>query len=283
MNTFDKNIYTNTLEQAGLTHEQSLIYDILLKNGPLQARKIMLKTGIKRGFVYKNLDKLVDFGLVDKKDEPGKITIFSPKHPNALLDLTESKKKELDSATNAIRNIVGQMTSDFNMISGKPSVQFFEGLSGVKKVLEDCLFAKSEILTYADLESLEKYIKKENDWYVAEREKFGLKKRGLVLDTEFNRNFLKGYHENITNVRLLPLQSEPFKTIVEIYDDKVSYITFIENENEPVKIISVLITNPAIAEFYKKLFEFNWQNSRELQNTNKPQLSKQLQNPSTNL
>jgi len=255
-------MYEETLNKAGLTPEQSQVYEVLLKNGPLQARKIMLKTGIKRGFVYKNLDQLVVFGLVEKHDEVGKITVFHPKHPNSLLDLTETKKKTLDLATEALRSVVGQMTSDFNMISGKPNIQFFEGLDGVKKVLEDCLYAKGEILSYVDIESMDKYMKKENAWYVSQREKYGLKKRALVLDTEFNRKFLESYYKNITDTRLLPLQVEPFKTIVEIYDSKVSYITFIESPDEPLKIISVLITNPAIADLHKKLFEFNWAQSK---------------------
>lgn len=164
----------------------------------------------------------------------------------------------MDLANESIRQVVGQMTSDFNMISGAPSVQYFEGLEGVKKVLEDSLYAKEEILAYSDLESIEKYLKKENVEYVKEREKYEVKKRGLVLDTDFNRKFLDGYNQTVTDTRLLPLGTDPFKTIMQIYDDKVSYITFVEKEvaqdgasiSKP-NIISVLITNPAIATLHK--------------------------------
>ena len=51
--------------------------------------------------------------------------------------------------------------------------------------------------------------------------------------------------------------------IKEIFEE-----SFIENENEPVKIISVLITNPAIATLHKKLFEFNWINGKNLDSEN---------------
>jgi hypothetical protein len=173
----------------------------------------------------------------------------------------EQKKKDLSLASESLKLVVGQMISDFNLISGKPNVQYFEGLQGVKTVLEDTLYSKEEIYSYADLESIEKYIKSTNEWYIKERVKFQVKKRGLVLDTEFNRNFLNNYAQEVTDTRLLKTESEPFATIMQIYDSKVSYITF---NDEGKNIISIIITNPHIYEMHKKLFEINWNQSASL-------------------
>lgn len=251
-------MYEEMLKNAGFSKEQAQIYSLLLKEGAQQARKIVSKLAIKRGLAYKVLDQLVKLNMVEKVEKQGKVTVFQPKHPNEIVEILENRKRDLNTATESIKAIVGQMSSDFNMISGKPNVQFFEGLEGVRQVLEDTLYTKEELISYVDLEVIEKYIKDINTWYVGEREKYQIKKRGLVLDTPFNRKFLENYHKTITENRILPIDSEPFSTIMHIYDDKVSYITFGES------IIGVIITNPNIATMHKKLFEFTWNKSEVL-------------------
>lgn len=253
--------YEEILQKAGFSREQALIYSFLIKNGPAPARKISLNTEIKRGLLYKVLDQLNEIGLIEKIDKEGSVAIFKPKHPSDIVDKLEQKKKELQNASESLKVVVGQMISDFNLISGKPNVQYFEGLSGVKTVLEDTLYAKEEILAYGDLESIEKYIKDINDWYVKERVKFQVKKKGLVLDTPFNRDFLSNYAKDVTDTRLIKMQSEPFATIMQIYDDKISYITFNDNGKN---IISMIITNPHIYEMHKKLFETHWNQATSL-------------------
>lgn len=253
--------YEEILQNAGFTKEQAMVYSFLIKKGSSQARKISLGTNIKRGLLYKVLDQLNEQGFIEKIEKEGIVTVFKPKHPSDLVDKIEQKKKSLQVASESLKIAVGQMISDFNLISGKPNVQYFEGLSGVKIVLEDTLYAKEEIYTYADIESIEKYIKDINNWYIKEREKFNIKKKGLVLDTEFNRKFLNNYANNVTDTKLLKINSEPFATIMQIYDSKVSYITF---NDEGKNIISIIITNPHIYEMHKKLFEINWSQSASL-------------------
>lgn len=251
-------MYQESLKQLGLTTAQAGIYNILLTNGPLIARKIALLSGLKRGLAYKTLDQLEDLELVNKVERPGKTTVFAPKHPNTLLEVLEQKKRELAATTESFRGIIGQMSSDFNLITGKPSIQFYEGMDGIRTVLEDSLYTKGEILNYVDLESIQKYIPDLNEWYVKERQKDKIMNRGLVLDTPFNREFLKDYHPDITDTKLLPIQSEPFTTIMKIYNDKVSYITLGEH------MIGVIITGKAIAEMHRKLFEFSWNMAQDL-------------------
>jgi len=251
-------LYEEILEQAGFSKEQSLIYSYLLKNGISPARKIGLETNIKRGLLYKVLDQLHHRGFIEKEEKTGAITLFKPKHPTEILDRLEQQKRDLQTATESVRAVVGQMTSDFNLISGKPSVQFFEGLDGMKSVLEDSLYAKEEIYSYVDLESVDVYIKDVNQWYVNEREKFGIKKKVLAIDTAYSRKFLENYHVTITDFRLLTLENEPFATIMQIYDDKVSYVTLGK------QMIGVIITNPHIYEMHRKLFEHDWKGAPAL-------------------
>ncbi|MCX6715401.1 MAG: hypothetical protein NT077_00070 [Candidatus Taylorbacteria bacterium] len=252
-------MYKEFLIQAGLTPEQGDIYQALLKNGSSIAGKLSLLTGIKRSMVYKALSQLEVTGLVKKEDAPGKVARFSPAHPGALRELIEKKKQEIETVQATLQGSLGQMVSDFNLLSGKPNVQFYEGDAGVREVLDDSLYAKKEIYSYADIEAIEKYIAKANEKYVAEREKFAIKKKGLVLDTPFARERLKDYHPGITETKFLKTGSAPFNTIMQIYDNKVSYLTLSDKEK-----IGVIIEDPNIYNMHKILFEYLWSLTQEI-------------------
>ncbi|TAN58360.1 hypothetical protein EPN15_01360 [Patescibacteria group bacterium] len=60
-------MFEQVLTQAGLTENQALIYEILVKNGLMPAGAVCKKTPLKRGLVYKILDELTEIGLVEKK------------------------------------------------------------------------------------------------------------------------------------------------------------------------------------------------------------------------
>jgi hypothetical protein len=119
----------------------------------------------------------------------------------------------------------------------------------------DSLAASEEILTYADLEAIAKYIPDLNAEYSAIREDQDVKKRGLVIDSPEARKFLKSYDGEVTGTKLITSTDSvvPFQTIMQIYDNKVSYIT-LTNEY----LVGIIITDQFIANTHKYLFESLW-------------------------
>lgn len=254
--------YISSLELAGLTPEQAQIYEVLLKNGPLPAGKVHQKTPYKRGLVYKLLDSMVENGVVIKRTDIAKIAIFEPAHPLKLKELAENKEKEAKQAQSALDGILNNMTSEFNLVSGKPSVEFYEGKEGMKTVLYDTLRSQTEILTYIDIESILKYIPEINKEYVEKRERLKIKKRGLVIDTPTNNDYLKNYYTNVTDTRLIKAQTDqPLNSIMQIYNNKISYITL-----KPDLMIGIIISNPELYNLHKWLFEYTWQSAKPINN-----------------
>ncbi len=254
--------YFQTLTQAGLEADQAHVYEALLQNGPLTAGRIHQRTPLKRGLVYKVLEELQALGLVTKKDALGKVAIFEPAHPLKLKELAETKEKQAKQAQGALEGVLPQLTSQFNLASGKPGVRFFEGRDGIWEVLKDSLTAKGEIYSYADIESIVKYINEINQKYVATRERLKIQKKGIVLDTPFNRKYLSDYHTTVTDVKLISYNSPAFESVMQIYDNKVSYITL-----SPDKMIGVIIDDPRIYQLHKWLFEWSWQHGYDLETT----------------
>ncbi len=246
----------NILKQAGLSEEQASTYDALLEKGPQKASSLASWTGIKRSLTYKVLEQLENMGLVDKKGGTGTVAVFYPSHPAVLLDKMDRDKKNLDLAKEVVATGVGSLTSKYNLLSGKPNIRFFEGMEGVEKVLEDTLHTTDEVLTYLDIEIVEKYFKDLNDEYVSKREKKGIKKRILVIDNQFSNNlFRRKYNEDpeffkITDLKMAKTPIEGIEGAIQIYENKIGIIT-ISNEN----LISIIIEDARINKLFKSMFE----------------------------
>jgi len=137
-------------------------------------------------------------------------------------------------------------------------VQFYEGKDGVWEVLMDSMNATEEILTYADLEAIAKYIPDLNAEYSVLREDKDVKKRGLVIDSPEARKFLTSYDGKVTHTKLITGTKSvvAFQTIMQIYDNKVSYITLTDEY-----LVGIIITDQFIANTHKYLFESLWEQS----------------------
>lgn len=248
------------LTQAGLSAEQARLYESLVKNGPSLASDASRRASVSRTLGYKVLGELIGFGLVDKKEDAGKVAIFTAAHPLKLKELIEKREQQAKDALTALEGVLGQMTSEYNIAGGRPGVQFYEGIKGIREVAWDTLTAKEELRMFADVEAIRKYIPELNAEYVAERKKRGIKKKTIVLDTAGYRESLKGGPPDLTDTRLIKTDQPPFRSDMHIYDGKVSYITFSDT-----RLIGIIISDPQIYATHKYLFDFVWEKAEVLQ------------------
>lgn len=257
-------MYEQHLIQAGLTKEQAIIYEVLLKSGPLRATQISQKSAdyneknpIKRGLVYKLLDQLLEMGLVEKEEEQGTVSVFKLAHPLKIQDLVKKKENEAKNAEIALENVLGSLVSDFNLISGKPGIQIFEGLEGIKKVLDDTLIRNTEkkILTFSDVAGYEKYLKEWNtNHYAPKRKKLGIYEKVIIPNNQKAIQYMNNYKANdITDILFIDHQLFPFSTEVNIYSNKISFVTFSENTH-----VGVIIDNSEIYNTLSSVFNFCW-------------------------
>jgi len=251
--------YTKEITDTGLSTEQAVVYEVLLKLGESPAsiitKAVPSTSSLSRPLVYKVLEELISIDLVEKNDPEGKIAVFTPKHPVAITKSIDKQKERIEETKKQFLSTSGKLSSLFNLTSGKPGVQFYEGKDGVWEVLMDSLSATEEILSYADLQAIEKYIPDLNAEYSVMREDKGVKKRAMVIDSKISRGFLKSYDHSVTTVKLLKETKKipQFQTIMQIYDQKVSYITLTDQY-----LVGVIITDQYIANTHKYLFESMW-------------------------
>lgn len=252
--------YTEILSKSGLTPAQAEVYEALLSHGIQTAGSLAKKTSLKRGLTYKVLDDLVALGLAGKEEEVGKVARFFPKHPSILRDIMENRRKSLKDAELSLDGVLPSLISNFNMVSGAPGVEIYEGPDAKERVLWHSLSSKTEIYTYSDIESVMKMTPKVSTRYAKEREKRGIMKKALLLDTPFARDYVKGYFPSVTDIRLISAkEAKPFHSSMEIYDGTVSYITY-----APEKTIGVILHDPYLYEVHKYVFEALWEKTEPL-------------------
>jgi len=252
-------MHQDILKNAGLTNVQTEIYEFLLNNGEFKASILARNIKRPRGVVYKGLDELIELGLVEKRDDKDMISVFRAEHPSKLEQMYINKEASIKRNKKLFIDTLPNLISAYNITLNKPGIKFYEGLEGVKKVINDTLTAKDVIYTYADAEAVVKYIDKINQEYVKKRDKLNIQKKMILIDSSFTRNYLKDYHRQTTDMRFIDHKLFPFNSVMQIYDGKISYITLSDKS-----MIGVIIQDPSIYQMHKSIFEFNWSKAKSL-------------------
>lgn len=257
-------MYEKILSDAGLSQDQAVIYEILLTHGKLPAGQITKKAGLTRPLAYKVLEELVGLELVAKKKGKNNILAFEPQHPSRLESIAEENIRNAKITKDRLGSVLSRLISDFNLVSGKPGIKFFEGDEGIEHIIKDSLSATGEILQYHDPDELGRYIANVNTLYIRERITRKIKKRMLV-PKRTSPTYMESYkkrdekYRTLTEVRFVEVESIA-STLTMIYNDKVSYLTL-----EPKTRIGIVIQSKNIADFHRSLFELNWQGASRLQ------------------
>jgi sugar-specific transcriptional regulator TrmB len=245
--------YEQHLIQAGLTTEQARVYEALIQNGLSPASIAAKKAGISRTLTYKVLGELAELGLVEKREDSGKVARFIAAHPLKLKELIEKRQQDAKDSLSALEGVLGAMTSEYNIAGGKPGIEFFEGMDGIAAVLNDTLSAKEVIYTYADLKAIDDVYRDLNKEYLEKRKRRGIEKKGILADTPFTRTMLASYDTSVTDSRLIRYAEEPSKTVIQMYDGKTSYIVM--DRAEPV---SMIVHDANITAAHRAIFLALW-------------------------
>lgn len=116
------------LKEIGLSENEALLYELLVESGPKKASELVEPSGIGRGNVYNVLHDLRAKELVTVRE--GKFQLYEAKDPSALEPFLERKREELGRIESAFASTVRDLNSHFNLSTGKPAIQIFEGLDG---------------------------------------------------------------------------------------------------------------------------------------------------------
>jgi len=130
-----------TLQDLGLSKNESKVYLALLSLGRCSAGKIAEKCKLHRTNVYDALDRLVTKGLVSHVINENNVKTFEATDPNKLLMLIKEKEK-------SVQNILPSLLLEKQLSQKKASAQIFEGIKAFKLAEYNLLNYNEPILAF---------------------------------------------------------------------------------------------------------------------------------------
>ncbi|OHA34020.1 MAG: hypothetical protein A3A22_03695 [Candidatus Taylorbacteria bacterium RIFCSPLOWO2_01_FULL_45_34b] len=245
------------LENAGLSPEQSRLYLSLLEGGLSSARHLASKTNLGRALTYKILGQLTYLKLVEKKKTYGRIALFAPTHPERLKELLHEKQKLTEQSIATLQSSFGSLSSAYNFLQGKPNVQFFEGVIGIQHVYDDILEIGKDIFVISSpindgrqeiLHLIREQIKRQVEQNIKTKAITPIA-TGQPIATPIEED-----EKHLITRKQVPAEKLHIPAQIIIYGDKVAITNFKET------LITVLVESKYIAETFRIMFEYIWEN-----------------------
>lgn len=241
------------LKNFGLNEKEIAVYLALIELGPSPVRLLSAKSGVNRGTTYDILKSLISLGLVSYYNKQSH-QYFAAEQPEKLLSAVKDKEQRLLELKDNIRQSLPQLKFLFERQGGKPAVKLYEGLRGVKTILEDVLESvgreKVKLYYVYSSASLRKDVyeamPKFSDLRKAKKisvKTIALGQGGQLVGLD-ERKWLKGGREGGLKA-----------TYEIIYAGKVAHISLDDAENP----VGVVIQNQEIYETQKVIFESLWE------------------------
>jgi len=233
------------LEEWGLSDKEIKVYLALLSLGQSAVNAIAKKAVLNRVTAYDVLKYLQEKGLVSYVIRAG-VRYFEAAEPQKLLgDLQEKAQK--------VESILPELEALKLSVKEKPSIELYEGIAGLKTVVEDVLKEKKESWFIADptfMDALQFYF----PHFIKKKRKMGMFSRVITLECKRMRNYQQREPKKFVDLRFI---NERLPTTKIIYGSKVAVLTF-EKENS----IGVIVGNRQIADTERKLFNLLWKASK---------------------
>ena len=258
-------IVNDILAQAGLDNKEASVYTTLLNNGGLTVLEIANKSGQKRTNIYNILENLKDQNLV-KEIKEETTTKYFPQSPSEIENLLERRDTMIRHARLNFEIILGELASQYNLISNKPIITYYEGISGIKKLYEDVLNTNKDILLIRS--KYDSQNKKINDLVfkqLNDQAKRGINSKVINYIEKDQFEEAKELYTKYDPIRLVEERFvHEFKldlpAQVLIYGNKISLATIKEDT------VVTIIDNKDITQTFRIIFEFMWTSATEEHN-----------------
>ncbi len=240
-------MYEKELVNIGLSDKEAKAYISALKLGKATASDIAKRADIKRSTMYGVLDELIKKGLVSYSQK-GTKRFFKAQDPQAILEMIENNKRSFE-------NILPNLSQVHIEHAQKPSVQFFEGREGIKRIYEDTLTCKyKKIYQVVKVNDFIKFPGGEfSKEYIKKRTMKGIVAYALHPQKDDIRN--KFYGEN----------SSEFKRVVKYVDEDIFHMSMTMIYDYKVAVISTekegfgfIIESKEFSKTMQGYFDYMW-------------------------
>jgi HTH-type transcriptional regulator, sugar sensing transcriptional regulator len=244
------------LKNLGLNDKEITVYLALLPLGSSPASVLAQRTGITRSTAQYTCQQLVKRGLFRTIQKHGTF-IYYPEPPEKLLYILKGEEKLIESKEKMLGKILPGLIQMRNPEANLPKVQFFEGIDGVIKLLNDHLPERGDLFgtfhTTGDIDKrIMNYFFEE---YIEVRSKKLSNAWIIYSDYPMTREYRKKTKARYPNTRGIFIDPEefPFDSDFMIYGTKTAHYTLRKNQE-----MGVIIDNADLTLTQKSFFRMAW-------------------------
>ncbi|MDD5026730.1 MAG: helix-turn-helix domain-containing protein [Candidatus Peribacteraceae bacterium] len=237
----------------GCNEREAKIYMQCLSMDPSSVQEIARRTGANRFTVHSAVEQLIGKGLL-YETRRGKRRLIVAEDPHLLLRLLEHKHAEVVALSRNVEYAVKLLQSTLPAETSRPSVRFYEGAEGYKRMLIETLSARGEVLVFSYVPLLAFIVGPDHlETYFRKRGRKGIATRLIFPRCAFADRVLKRAKEYHITIRYLP-EGTAWQSGIFCWNDCVALLSYTQN-----RLNCTVIENKDIADFYKKIiFELCW-------------------------
>lgn len=207
------------ISKLGLSGKKGEVYLSILELGRATTIDVARKTGIKRTSVYDLIQDLIHQGYVSEAKR-GRRRVFIAEDPVTLIEVYEQRLSDMKSAIPALSSI-------YTKAIPVPKLKFYDGINGVRHLMEESLTIKGkEHLYWSSISDLvDVFGNRYMEQWVKRRVKRGIWSRCLLVKKKRVADlYLRSDEGVLREIRYLP-QGFDFGGVLAIFDNKVMYIS----------------------------------------------------------
>jgi len=249
----EKNRITALLRNLGCNDREAEIYLQCLSMEPASVQEIARRMGTNRFTVHSAVEQLIQKGLL-YETRKGKRRLIAAEEPTVLFRLIERKKNEIEQLSGNVEYAAKLLTSLLPEKAWQPSVRFYEGVDGYKKMLEETFSAKGDVLVFSNVQLLSGLVGPDYlEGYIRKRGRRGIHSRLIFPVCPFAEHVRKKAKEYRMDIRYLP-EGVLWKSGIFAWNDCLALLSYTQN-----KLTCTIVENPDIAHFFRTIiFEMCW-------------------------
>ena len=247
--------FEEELKKLGLTKTEASIYLTSLGYEAVSVAELVKLTALKRPTIYHALETLETKGLAGKKKESGGHLRFVMSPPEAVKKLVTQQIENLNLQHEVLDQLIPLLAQHKNRKKEeKFSVSHYQGLKGIKMVIDIALYCKSHhwdiiapennFFSHLNYDYIQYYLDTRRRWDVTSRS---------LWEKNPQRRILTAQEIRLRQPRFMPKTMHgKLKSVLIIFDDKVAIISSYEN------LSAILITSQEIKDMFSIIFETIW-------------------------
>ncbi|OGH62105.1 MAG: hypothetical protein A2848_01355 [Candidatus Magasanikbacteria bacterium RIFCSPHIGHO2_01_FULL_50_8] len=247
------------LKHFGCTTRDIKVYLKALSFGPGTIQQYAHSFHENRITVHSAIERLIEKKLMFESRK-GKRRIVAAADPTIFQKMLQQEKNEIGNIEPSLAAAVQWLQGIKKIDASTPAVKFYEGITGLKHMLEESLEAKSEVLvfTYVDIFA-DLLNKKYLENYYERRAKLGIHTRLIFPNAEFGKQIYSRAESFNMKIKFLPGIAR-WNSGFFLWNDVLAIQSFTEG-----KVTCTIIQNEDIAHFFRNvIFPLCWEGSREL-------------------